>query len=475
MLNHDTTTPLVILIPPFSQPSSNSITPVPPCFQDYPTAVINYRWQPSEGDEPPEIPLHWPTPLHDISFGYSWLMDNLGSGTDNSADPRPAYVYGSYLGASLAAGLALTESHVPDRSLPMTIRGLIAHNGIYNWTMFLPDHPIHNLESQVKSKRRKGARRSPFASADATPSIPVEEEGIFTSFKHLAPGLFASPSELFDPFASACLFFHSANLHVPGDFTTPLSAYSSALSTEFTAAVDALANKSPLSPAITTTDQSRDATPTTTTAPSERVEEEGQDESADSLLAKATILAKQLRPPRKGYLVFPTRQSTLRLPHSLFLYDRPRDYYSASATTGTTNSTTGTTAINSGGSGGGRSRRGINNGHGHSRNNFRHQANELASLMMRSLDMHELRRREPSPWEWEGERELVDEAEDDARMSAIRERVQTFEVSPSSSLPVPPTGSLRGNGSLGWGGLGREEEEVVGEWLRERIDEDLGS
>jgi hypothetical protein len=385
-------------------------------------------------------------------------MDNLGSGVDNSADPRPAYVYGSYLGASLAAGLALTESHVPDRSRPMTIRGLIAHNGIYNWTMFLPDHPIHKLRLKSRPKRKK--RGLPLiTTADDSP-IPFEEEGIFTALKHDAPGLFSSPANLFDPFASACLFFHSANLHVPDDFTTPLSAHSS-LSTDFTAAVDALAANN------------RPASET-----SSKTEEEEQEESADSLLTKAATLAKQLKPPRKGYLVFPPRHSSLRIPRTLFLHDRPRDgdyYYSSnpypsppSSPPPSSDPTTTTTTTRR------TPRQGL---HGTtSKNNFAHQATELAGLMLRSLDMHELRGRPAAaPWEWEaeaggvggggGEEEgyvaLSRGDEDDARVRELGRRVQSFEVE-----TAPGTGA---------GGMGLDERgaEVVGEWLRERVDEDF--
>jgi hypothetical protein len=350
----------------------------------------------------------------------------------------------------------------------MTIRGLIAHNGIYNWTMFLPDHPIHKLRLKSSSKRKKRGL-SLTTTADASP-VPFEEEGIFTALKHDAPGLFSSPANLFDPFASACLFFHSANLHVPDDFTTPLSAHSS-LSTDFTAAVDALAANN------------RPASET-----SSKTEEEEQEESADSLLTKAATLAKQLKPPRKGYLVFPPRRSTLHIPRTLFLHDRPRnDYYSnpypsppsssapssppSSGTTTTATTTTTTTTR--------RTRQGL---HGKtSKNNFAHQATELAGLMLRSLDMHELRGRPAAaPWEWEaeaggvggggGEEEgyvaLSRGDEDDARVRELGRRVQSFEVDVGAG-----SGAATGAGGMG---LDEKGGEVVGEWLRERVDEDFG-
>ncbi|SPQ23255.1 8727af47-5ac1-4d8b-bd99-ce24126bf854 [Thermothielavioides terrestris] len=471
---HDSSTPLVVFIPPFSQAGPDySPTPLPSCFHDYPVAVINYRWQASEGDgdDRPAIPLQWPTPLHDVNFGYSWITANLGSAGNGAAGPRPAYVYGSYLGASLAAGLALTESHVPARPRPMTVRGLIAHNGIYNWTTFLPDHPIHRLRTKSRSRGRKHGLLIPSASID---DRPVEEGGIFTELKRQTPGLFANPSNLFDPFASACLFFHSANLHVPEDFTTPLSASAPLLNPDFTAAIDALANGRPPFPSPTSSPS------TASTTSEEAAAEEEEEETASTLLSKAALLAKQLKPPRKGYLVFPPRDSTLRLPHTLFLYDQPYSSTTTTTPTSSSSSTTGPaptpprTRRRAGAGGTARSSA--------PRNSFRAQAADLAGLMLRSLDMHELRARRTAPWEWEGEAGgAADWAgagwggggggagdEEDARRRAMERRVQSFEIAPNGR------GSSSGGGLGGFGGLGRDGEEVVAEWLRERIDEDFG-
>jgi hypothetical protein len=101
--------------------------------------------------------------------------------------------------------------------------------------------------------------------------------------------------------------------------------------------------------------------------------------------------------------------------------------------------------------------------------------------MLRSLDMHELRGRPAAaPWEWEaeaggagagaggGEEEgyvaLSRGDEDDARVRELGRRVQSFEVEAAA-----------GTGT-GAGGMGLDERgaEVVGEWLRERVDEDFG-
>jgi hypothetical protein len=460
IVKHDAATPLVIFIPPFSQPAE--ATPLPSCFWDYPAAVINYRWQAPEGHDRPQAPFHWPTPLHDINFAYSWIKDNLGAGTDVSTAPRPAYVYGSYLGATLAAALALTESYVPVAGHSMTIRGLIAHNGIYNWTMFLPDHPIHSIKP--KSKRKKGNNFPLSLRAFLEPPTPVEEEGIFTTLKDQTPALFSTPANLFDPFASPCLFFHSPNLHVPDDFTTPLTASTSSLPSDFTAAVDALANhsRSPSEPF---------------TSPSD-IDPESAD--ADALLEAATLRAKLLKPPRKGYLTYPPLPSSsssfpsssssppLRIPPTLFLYSTPRVSSSSAKPNWKPRPL---------------------------RNSFAFQASELAGLMLRSVDMYEMsghrryggggRKGKGRGLEGEemevmeqrqGEFEEVEDHDGDRgveggwdRREEVERRVQTFEIKPAGK-------SKHGQGDGEETGLGLDAgaEEVVGEWLRERIDEDFG-
>lgn len=424
--NHDRSTPLVIVLPPFSLPETSSVNQLPSCFQDHPVAVINYRWQGQKpkGDEQPDYPLHWPTPLHDVSFGYSWIMENLGSGTDELAKPRPAYVYGSYLGASLAASLALTESYHTILPRPMTVRGLMLFNGIYNWTMFLPDHPVQ--KSRTMSEVESGLARD-----------PIEEEGIFTDLKRLTPSLFAKPSNLFDPFASACLFFHSPDLYEPDDFTTPLSASS-------------------------------------TSRHGEGIEMDAQEEeeTADELLARAAQLAKQKKPLHKGHRIFPPYRSTLCLPQALFLYSSPSPWHWTHPSLAGSSSD-----ISDGGSN--RRRVTLN------KNSFAVQASELSGLMLRSLYMHELLEYRGGgrgmagllslPWEEEGitEDDLTEEQQEWKR--EVDSRVRTLRVSrpsppspssfsPSSSFMIPLEESLR---------LDENAERVMSSWLADKIDEDL--
>lgn len=260
----------MIYIPPFFQTSTSSPPPLPAFLRSYPSAVINYRWLDPSSDERPTsrdkaaAPSNpqWPTPIHDTLFGYSWIIKNLAS---PGSEKRDVYVYGSYLGASIATSLALTESHQDRR---MAVRGLLTYNGIYNWTMFLPDHPIHQRKSALD-----------------TDDTSYVEGSFFHYLRDKMPVLFPSPSQLFDPFASPSLFFRDPGLWVPDDFTSSIAG--SAMSR----AIDELSGSSPSS---------------------------GEGSSASS-----TSTTWNLKPPPKSYLTFPPWASTLKIPESLLLYESP--------------------------------------------------------------------------------------------------------------------------------------------------------
>ncbi|KAK4147432.1 uncharacterized protein C8A04DRAFT_9077 [Dichotomopilus funicola] len=509
---HSPTTPLVIFIPPFSPIESGYNAPLPRFLDDHPTAVINYRWRPSEPREPdeaqkgleyhdlhkppgrhdqggghwPEDPLPWPIPLHDVTIGYSWIKNNLGSGTYTPRKPRHAYVYGSYLGASLATGLAFTESHFPHLLQPMTIRGLIAHNGIYNWSMFLPDHPIH----EKKRKRRN--------SPDGLEYEPIEEPGVFTDLKHHMPALFSEPSNLFDPFASACYFFHTANLYVPEDFTTPLSDILASLSPEMNDAIDALASSTSLS-AYEGDGYDHD-------------EAEEHIETADELLRKASLFAKKQKAPRKSYFTFPPQNSGVRLPSTLLLHSAPVSH-DVDPTTDTNhepqqqNSPQSTPKKKPPPAKPLKPRP--------PRNSFTTQALELGGLMMRSMDMYEpihisgtgfYRSPRPGPPpDWlvnEGDAEHgglptpmpwvsttcsspngAGGEQERERLREIERRVQSYEMRPAVGVSLPTLGRMKEGVDGEVGGhesevdlgleLDEEAEQVVAEWLREKIEEDL--
>ncbi|KAK2002297.1 hypothetical protein LX36DRAFT_568450 [Colletotrichum falcatum] len=265
---HAPSTPLVVYIPPFS-PAPGTRPVVPRFLHPYPTAVINYRWSalaPSRQQPPGTVgqehdfttPLQWPTPLHDTLAGYTWITQNL---RPPSGVRRNVYVYSSHAGASIAASLALTESHHHER---MAVRGLVAWNGIYNWSMFLPDHRV-NKPATARSKNMP----------------PRPEEGSpLHELQAKMPELFRAPVDLLDPFASPSLFFQTAGMVVPPTFTQAAAV---------TSFLDQLS-------------------------------------SATSGVKPSDILGLVGGPsaaPRRSALMFPPRKSTLKLPSTLLLYDSP--------------------------------------------------------------------------------------------------------------------------------------------------------
>ncbi|KAF3061698.1 hypothetical protein GL218_03098 [Daldinia childiae] len=262
---------LLVYLPPFSTAFTDTPAQLPKFIQGQPTAVINYRWDgfspfrtrksaasasTDKSDEEFSPILSWPAPIHDVSMAYSWIAQNLGP---SGYARRDVYLYGSYLGASLAMSLALTETYPYEQ---MAVRGCIAFNGIYNWTTFLPDHPINNPPKPGSTLETKIPSRS--------------NDPHFQELKQHVEALFVSPSGLFDPFASASLFFYTPGLLVPPDFTT------SALSPE----ASFLANVSLPNP-----------------------------ETGEPALV--------LKHPRKGRLFFPPTTSTLGIPQTLLLHTEP--------------------------------------------------------------------------------------------------------------------------------------------------------
>ncbi|KAG5981982.1 hypothetical protein E4U55_002444 [Claviceps digitariae] len=232
--------PLVVHLPPF--PGQNNIPQLPSFLRDLPVASINYRWSPyskPSSNTDVSYPLHWPTPLHDTSFAMAWLLKHLSPGNKR----RDIYVYGSYLGASLATSLALTETKPNAR---FGVRGLIAYNGIYNWTMFLPDHQINKASKSMK--------------ASSPPPGPVKDSHLYKIHQNV-PALFQTATNLFDPFASPSLFFHSPSLDVPESFSK------------------------------TADDEMEESKP------------------------------KPTKAPRKSHLVFPPKYTLLKIPQTLIVYE----------------------------------------------------------------------------------------------------------------------------------------------------------
>lgn len=346
--------PLLVHLPPF--PGQNNMPRLPPFLQDRPVASINYRWSPYS--EPSvnsngSTPLHWPTPIHDTAFAMTWLLENL-SPPENSR--RDIYVYGSYLGASLATSLALTEAHTHAR---FGVRGLIAYNGIYNWTMFLPDHEINRV-----SKR---------TSTVTPPREPIKSSRLH-EIQENVPALFDTASNLFDPFASPSLFFHSPGLEVPESFFMTLE----------------------------------------------------QATLIDNMTSDEEIPPTPIKAPRKTYLMFPPKQSTLKIPETLIVYESAPSS-AAVKTTGKSKATTTRKHTKSS---------------GHS---FNSQAAEFVELMRRSVAEAELR--EGAKWD-----EDLDEDLDYLTEEATR-RVQMFDAgSETESIEPDAAGS-----------------DAISSWIEERL------
>ncbi|TWU75018.1 hypothetical protein ED733_006170 [Metarhizium rileyi] len=311
-------------------------TAAPERVDNRPVASINYRWGPfSEATIESErgSPLHWPNSVHETSFAYAWIAENLLPPKNSRRD---IYVYGSYLGASLAVSLALTEAHTHAR---FGVRGVMAYNGIYNWTMFLPDHRINRAPKRIKTA--------------STPPGPVEGSHLH-QLQEQMPALFDVPSSLFDPFASPSLFFHSPGLIVPQSFF---------MTVEHSALID-------------------------------------------NMTSDEEIPSKPIKAPRKSHLVFPPRQSTLRIPDTLLLFDSALPPVSKSSTSSKSPRPR---------------KRAKPIGH-----TFQAQATELAELMRRSVDIVELKER--GKWD-EDVHSRVDEALKRVQVLDIGQEREGIELS----------------------------------------------
>ncbi|KAI0169025.1 hypothetical protein GGR52DRAFT_503002 [Hypoxylon sp. FL1284] len=334
--------PLLVYLPPYSTAFSDEPVQLPAFMQRRPTAVINYRWEgfpaEEEEEEPPQSGeddersphLSWPTPIHDAAKAYDWIVENLGPSTYTRRD---VYLYGSYLGASLATSLALTETHPHAR---MGVRGCVAYNGVYDWTSVLPDHPVNS--------RRQASGGAPDFLADI---LSQPEEPAFRALRRRAEALFARPGNLFDPFASPCLFFHTPGLLVPPSF-----------------------NESAL--------------------PSPESESDDGEVDVLSLLLPPEEGPVPLKAPRRSALVFPPRKSTLKIPEALLLHSPAPSLLFH---------------------GGRRQRRRRRRPAKGQENSFSAHAEALAALMRRSIDKVELKERarwddDFDGWDGEAERRV---------------------------------------------------------------------
>lgn len=439
-MKHPVSSPLIINLPPFPVQDIDHVDSYLPSFlHRFPSATIHYRWTNSQEDHTPRVeanesateaesaellsrmtPLHWPTPIHDTLFAYEFLIEHLSPPPDETTGTRlqrrPVYVYGSYLGASLASSLALTESHTHQ---PMAIRGLLAFNGIFNWTTLLPDHPNNKLM------------------LDELPDIDnLDENDKDVRFmKDLMPSHFEQPANLFDPFASPVLFFHTAGMLVPTSFTERSSPH---LSQGFVDAVDQLSGlistpgaEDPYDQAYVYSDPEDPPPPT----PYEDIETDlgidtgTEDTNTDtSSSADSSLAPSSPKPPRRGYVAFPPRASSLKIPDTLLMHTTPP---TGPAVPGSVQ--------------GQRRRLALWKRLKGAENSFGTQALGLAGLMRRSVNLYELRERAKWDFEFAG-----------WDTEALR-RVQVHDVG-------------AGEGAAGTGfGLGGQGEEVAARWLGSRL------
>ncbi|KAL3421715.1 hypothetical protein PVAG01_05871 [Phlyctema vagabunda] len=264
------TTPYIIYLPP--NPNITT-SPFPEFLSSHPVARINYRWNHQPSSHLTSSPLYqnhsFPTPLHDVLYGYSWLVSYLSA--------PEFYVYGSHLGGTLATSLALTESRATRIKNTSKIRGLIAKDAIFDWTgVATSKDDTRGDEGGSHDPERESHRR------------------LWTTqtLHALKTRLFSEPAQCFDSFASPILFFRSAGLAIPESFPglRPAASLRSSVSLD-DIFLDEDGN---------IVERQKPA-PESPSAPAP---------TAHALPAEAT---------RRSHLTFPPRGSGLRIPRSLIM------------------------------------------------------------------------------------------------------------------------------------------------------------
>ncbi|KAJ4393925.1 hypothetical protein N0V93_003142 [Gnomoniopsis smithogilvyi] len=431
---HPVLSPLIINLPAFPvQDIADVDSYLPRFLQRYPSATIHYRWprrdrrlgastsnhESDQGvqDASDLSPLHWPTPIHDTLAGFDFLTRSLappptGTNGHSRLQRRDVYIYGSFLGAGLAASLALTEAHANE---PMAVRGLLTLNGVYNWTTFLPDHPLNT--ARLGLQKELGLDLAEWQRREDTD----QDVGML---KALIPSLFQQPANLFDPFASPVLFFHTAGLMVPPSFTERWRP--EYLSDKSSAASTSSSESDAIDPYDYVYSDPEDPPPPTpfpeAETDSNSDSETNSDSDSSAFPDHATTTTTMAPPPRKGYLAFPPRASSLRIPETLLLHSDPPPLPDIPDTVV-----------------GQRRRTAVWKKLKNAENSFASQAMGLAGLMRRSVNKLELK-----------ERIRWDEEFEDPEGEAIR-RVET--------------------GVVGEEGSGQDVEaaERARQWLEERL------
>ncbi|KAG8625231.1 hypothetical protein KVT40_006982 [Elsinoe batatas] len=149
----------------------------------------------------------YPTPIHDVMFGYDWVLKHLVPNrsflapTFNDRSPARIGVYGEGSGAGLAAMLALTEC----RTKGHRIAAAALHDPLLNWVM--PEEVAQDLEEAAM--RRDSRRKPAFVPSSDT------DTSILRAIASTRSELFKAPGDWFDPFASPLLFFRSSSAAIP--------------------------------------------------------------------------------------------------------------------------------------------------------------------------------------------------------------------------------------------------------------------
>ncbi|PVH78441.1 hypothetical protein DL98DRAFT_656150 [Cadophora sp. DSE1049] len=340
--------PLVIHLPPTGTHLRSTHPAIPPYLLTPNTtlASINYHWNIPSSSTNSSLPkplssnlsyAHhpFPTPLHDILAGYTFLLSTLlprYSPQSPSSSPtatnsnsshntrqslyaptrplpiqRPIVIYGSFLGGTLATSLALTENFT-SRSLPTKVIGLITKNAVFDWTDVATSPPPPPLPNDSSSE--------PELDSNSRLGQSNPEDGWDSNILHeLKKQLFASPASAFDSFASPTLFFRTSGLAIPQTWVTEEDSStdsSTANSLSPSEAEDHWPSEegdlSPVTPALN--EKSSSDSPSIAS---------NQDAVAD--LAKR-ISKLYIEPPsRPAHLKFPPSSSpNLKIPFSLFMY-----------------------------------------------------------------------------------------------------------------------------------------------------------
>lgn len=194
----------------------------------------------------------FPTPIHDVTLAYDWILLNLLHQSDYNAKIA---LCGQLIGASLAAMLALTESHLhhgqsrivaaalnnpiadwlfpddlptqdfsalPEPRAPEEISVCAGEDIMATWSS---DNHLPHVSAVEKPQKRKRVTKPPAPPAWVqNADHPILSTVALSSQRNL---LFRSPEDMFDRFASPIHFFRSPHGQIINPYQDDLFASSS--------------------------------------------------------------------------------------------------------------------------------------------------------------------------------------------------------------------------------------------------------